>query len=406
MKNLIKLLITIFLVFNITFVNAQNDYIHMNKYSTEEYEFNPYTLVYEVKPTTDKAIKKKYKKINKLYKKQKYNEIQNIEPNFLPALYSIYINNENKKNYNSAIIELKRIRNLYPNFNPKAINAKLVNDLYSSKQYNEAITEIKKLGINYPYYNYYLSDCYFNLGMYKEAMIYSKQVKSNDEMYVKAQEILFRCLYRQKNIKEAYIVAKRLIDIDSYNPKHYLRAVSCTTNNDEKLKYLYKARNLTNDSAAELEINTTIIVLEHQKIQNAVKSSKKFIETPNWVEIISPVASYGNDMYWIERQDKFFKSTNDCIKNYTGSELSACFTSVISKQNTLNQQLMQQEQMHQENMYRQAVLDQNERMINIQRIQSINQMQMNNNLQNINNNLQQQNFNLQNINNNLFYSRF
>ena len=57
MKNLIKLLITIFLVFNITFVNAQNDYIHMNKYSTEEYEFNPYTLVYEVKPTTDKAIK-------------------------------------------------------------------------------------------------------------------------------------------------------------------------------------------------------------------------------------------------------------------------------------------------------------------------------------------------------------
>jgi hypothetical protein len=243
--------------------------------------------------------------------------------------------------------------------------------------------------------------------------MYARQVKSNDEMYVNAQEVLFRCLYRQKNIKEAYIVAKRLIDIDSRNPKHYLRAVSCTTNNDEKLRYLYKARDLTNDSTAELEINSTIITLEHQKIVNAVKSSKKFIETPNWVEIISPVASYGNDMYWLERQDKFFKSTNDCIKNYTGSELSACFTSIVNKQNTLNQQLMQEEQLHQENLYRQAVLEQNERMINIQRIQSINQMQMNNNLQNINNNLQQQNFNLQqqnfnlqNINNSLFYSRF
>ena len=126
MKNIIKLLLVILLIFNIAVVNAQNDFIHMDKYATDEYEFNPYTLVYEFKPTTDKVLKKKYKKINKLYKKQKYNEVLNIENNFLPALYSIYINNENKKNYNSAIIDLKKIRTLYPNFNPKAISAKLV----------------------------------------------------------------------------------------------------------------------------------------------------------------------------------------------------------------------------------------------------------------------------------------
>lgn len=408
MKNLIKFVLLIGLIFNVYHAYAMNstDYIHMERYSSEEYVFDPYTLTYEIKPTTDKFLKKKYKKINKLYKQQKFSEILDNGEDFLPALYSIYIEDENKKNYNSAINDLRKIKSLYPDFNPKVIDAKLVENLSLAKQYNEMIDEVKKLGASYPYYHYYLADGYFNLDAYKEAEIYALQVSSSDDMYIEAQEILFKCLYRQKNVKDAYAVVKHLIEIDPYNARHYLRAVSCTTNNYEKLKYLYKARDLVNNDVIELEINRTIIALEQLKIQNVVKNSKKFIESPNWVEIITPVMSYGSKTYWLERQDNFFKATNNCMQNYTGGELSACFSSLISKQNTLNQQLIQQEQLNQENLYRQAILNQNERMINLQRIQSINQMNINNSLQDINNSLHQQNYNLQNINNSMFNTRF
>lgn len=408
MKNVIKLLLIVFLLIGVLSANAQNlnSYTHMEEYSTNEYKFNPYNLVYEFKPTTDKSLKKKHKNIDKLYKKKKYSEILNIESNFLPALYGLYINNENKKDYNSAINNLTKIREIYPDFNSKVISAKLISDLHSSKRYDEVIEEIKRQGSEFPYYNYYLADCYFNMGAYKEASLYAKQVKINEDVYVKAQEIVFKCLYRQNNIKDAYIIAKKLIDIDSNNPKQYLRAASCTTNNNEKLKYLYQARKLVSDRNVAFEINNTIAALEQLKIQNVVKNSKKYIEYPNWVEIVSPVISYGSDKYWINRQDMFYNATNSCMQNYSGGELSSCFASIISKQNTLNQQLMQQEQMRQENLYRQAILEQNERMIDLQREQNYNQVLINNSLRNINSNLDQQNYNLRNINSNLNQQNF
>ncbi|MBR6302081.1 hypothetical protein IKR55_05010, partial [bacterium] len=158
--------------------------------------------------------------------------------------------------------------------------------------------------------------------------------------------------------------------------------------------------------AIVFQINNTIAAIEQLKIQNAVKDSKKYIEYPNWIDIISPVMSYGSDKYWINRQDMFYKATNNCIQNYKGDDLSACFTSIISKQNTLNQQLIQQEQMRQENLYRQAILLQTERMIELQREQNYNQVLINNSLKNINSNLDQQNYSLRNINNNLNQQNF
>ena len=181
----------------------------------------------------------------------------------------------------------------------------------------------------------------------------------------------------------------------------------------QKLKYLYHVRDLCDVSnAVFMDVNNSIIAIEQSKINNAT-NSKIFIEKPDWLEIISAVSSYGSNTYWIERQNDFFKSTNNCMRKYQGKELSACFASIITKQNTLNQQLLQQEQMKQENIYRQRILEQNDMMINLQLLQDSRQNQMNNTLQNINDNIQRQNFNqmqmnnsLQQINNQFLYRRF
>ena len=48
------------------------------------------------------------------------------------------------------------------------------------------------------------------------------------------------------------------------------------------------------------------------------------------------MVSYTDNEYWYERQDAFFKATNNCINRYVGTELNKCFNSVVEKQKDLN----------------------------------------------------------------------
>ncbi|MBQ3642695.1 tetratricopeptide repeat protein [bacterium] len=388
MKNLLKFILLILLFYNA--VSADELSANVSKSYNYGSDFNVESREYTKIKDKSKSNYKLYKKLDKLYEKNKYSEILKLNSDFLPALYNLAVENEAKENYETAISYLKKIRTKYPDFEENLINEKIVEDLYVEENFKEIISLAQSFEIKTEKINYFISAAYFNTGNYNKAIAAAEKVKFNKNFTIPAIEIIFKSYYRQKDKVNAYKYAKILVSKDGTNPQQYLRLSFVTPDKTEELSSLYKARNLTNNLNYKFQINSKIIKTEQSKIDNKIKNSSKFIEQPVWTEIISPFTKYGSNTYWINRQDLFFSSTNNCIRHYSGSELSSCFTSVVNKQNLLNQQLVQEKRIEQENNYRQAILEQNERMIFWQQMQTINQIIMNQNLNNIDNSIRNQ----------------
>ena len=77
---------------------------------------------------------------------------------------------------------------------------------------------------------------------------------------------------------------------------------------------------------------------------------------------------YGSDDYWYKRIDKFFESTNKCIKDYRGQNLVACFNQVNEEQERLTREL-------EEYIFRQQQLAYQQELIRQQQLQNYYQSQ-------------------------------
>lgn len=336
------------------------------------------------------------KKLDTKYKKGLYNKILLNYPNFTPAIFALY--NQNKTaNYHQALNYLYKIKNIDTQFDKNYINELIFEQLYKLKEYEKATQMYWQIYNKTDYDNFILSDCYLELNKYPQAISYAMKIIKQSTYYYAAQEVLFKAYYRQNNIEKAKQIARNLIYLKPNIPDNYIRYATCSSDINEKLKNYYLARNYANNLSQKLDINSEIINLEQSKIDKIYRTLNIFVEKPDWLSIRESIV-YLDEDYWINRQDDFFKSLNNCTSKYRGNEQAKCFASVNSKQNKLSMQLYQQIKDAKEEAYRRQIIQQNEQMIMQQKINNIQQMNQNIQLQNLNNTMQQRNYQLQNTN--------
>ena len=375
-----------------------------NDFFTYEPISNTFSMVITDKKHIDYSDKEYYKnykiakKINRLYLKNKNSKILKKYPDFIPSLLEMYQYNYDNRNYNAALENLNTIKSLNK-FNHEYLSLSFYKTYTALGKHEQALRELLPFKDKKDYY-FFIADSYLNLNRYNEALNYASKVTSKDKRYYVAQEVIFKAYYRQKNYDKAKVVAKNLIKLEPLISDNYIRYAVCEINKNEKLKYLYLARNKEQSLTKKIQINGSIIKLEQEKVDFAYKKLKVFVEKPDWLTVYSS-CDFGNDEYWMSRQDDFFKTANLCITQYVGLEQAKCFAHLNENQVKLNNILKEIDKEQREEEYKNAVLQQNELLIQQQMIRNINQVNTNNQLRDINFNLQQQNFQLQNINNRL-----
>ena len=203
---------------------------------------------------------------------------------------------------------------------------------------------------------------------FNQAFLYAnKYLTSKDSVYKhNAHEVRYNVFLHQKRKDLAKKEAQEMLKIQK-SANVYFKLAYCSTSRDEKLNYYNSARTLTDNNKDYFYCVAQIAKLEQSKIDDIVKKLGLYVKKPDWFEVLK-TSSYGSHEYWIARQDKFFISTNDCIKNYKGQNLVACFEQVNKDQIQLTQELN-------EEAYRQQQLAYQQELIRQQQIQNYYQSQ-------------------------------
>lgn len=304
---------------------------------------------------------KQAKKINKMYKKNKHGEILSLYPDFVPSLYSFFDESLKEKKYDVALKYLAKIEPLDHSFTNDQMNLFYYFTYYGQKNYSEALKRAKKISLQDDM-QLNIASCYLNLKNYDKAIAVASRIDKNDVRYYPAQELIFKAYYRQNNYLKANVVANKLLKLNPDIPDNYIRLAKLEINPEKQLKYYYEARNKADDRLIKFEINNIIIEKEQKKIDDAFKKIKVYLQKPKWLDCVTST-KYGNEQYWQNRQDDFFADTTNCIKNYSGNELSKCFIAVNEKQNKLTEDLEEDIKDERTSKYQDKIVEQNRRMI-------------------------------------------
>ena len=182
---------------------------------------------------------------------------------------------------------------------------------------------------------------YYYMQDLKNAENYAGKIPPNDSVYLAAQELLYSIYNITQNPQKAYTAAKILVKLDPGNPDNYMKVAYATTNNDEKLINLYRAKQIfysQNLSSMIVKINDLTAPLEQNRIDEAYKKITSYCKKPDWFKVKSRNENLlsGDITYWDRRQSEFFETANDCIKRYSGSNLAACFKDLNDTQEHLD----------------------------------------------------------------------
>lgn len=345
----------------------------------------------------DKSLKNLNKTVlraNKLYdKSEKYKGYKKEElllksiktyPNMWPAYFDLAEYYYDTNQFNKA---LKYAIPYYKRTNDKTMYALLGDSYYFTKQDDMAYKIFKeyiKNQENVDYRTYYkIAESGYErivtfeklkLGKYteedkkylSEVIYYANKAieNTNDtDLIYKAEEIKYKVYCALKNKKLALHQAEILKNMkEDYGA--YMRIALQYDDKNKKLENYYKAKAFSTNEASLYVINRGIANIEQEKIDNAIKNSGIYVKCPNWKNISSISSSLGSTVYWSKRQDEFFKSTNNCIKNYKGQNFVACINQINNDQEKLNAELK-------DDMYRQQQLARQDELIRQQQLQTM-----------------------------------
>ena len=340
-----KKIILIFFIFLSTITCSQADYRNYYEFETNlDVKFRPYN------GELSKDLKKEYKKIqkNEKYIKQgKYEKAENLMPDYIPNVARFINVYTDKKEYPKALEYSKKLLELDKNnLFPRSSKEYRVGILYSLN--GDYVNSNKYL---FPYINtnsmarFQIAQNYYYMQDLKTAEKYASVIKKNEAGFFPAQELLYVVYTVTKNPQKAYTTAKNLVELDPGNPQNYLKVATSTSNNNEKLRYFYRAKQIY--YSQELlgminNINKLIAPIEQAKIDNAYKKITTYCKKPDWFKIRERDKKLLADdfEYWDKRQNEFFETANDCIGRYTGSNLAACFKDLNETQERLDTALV------------------------------------------------------------------
>ncbi len=301
------------------------------------YKFEPnldVKFIQSIEPE-DKTLKKEYKTIlknEKYIKQKKYQKADKLLPDFIPNLARFINIYSDKKDFKNALETAKRLTELdTANLFPKSAKDYRLGVLYSLN--GDYINSNKYL---YPYINqnsyarFQIAQNYYYMQDLKTAEAHASKIKTQEDAFYPAQELLYTIYDITKNPQKAYTAAKNLIKFDPGNPQNYMRIAASTSNDAEKLTNYYRAKQIylsQNLNDMIKRINNLTAPIEQKKIDEAYKKLTFYCKKPDWFKIKERSGDLLSDdiSYWDKRQNEFFNTANDCISRYTGSNLAACF---------------------------------------------------------------------------------
>ena len=214
----------------------------------------------------------------------------------------------------------------------------------SNRNYKKAIeiltTAVQNVPIDFDI-NYYLGNCYFEVGMYLKAMIYLKEALCIDKKSVDTlQKIILSCT-NIGDFTTAYCCLKRLLPLIKHNQKEYLNTLknisefAKTFNNQSYIGHLewgdkyFKDNNYT---LALFEYENCVLLDDKMQftLEEKIKRIKSIIQPENW--IIKTCIEKGNDKY--NRGD--FKTSNKyftkimLLSNENSSEYKLAKSKIIN----------------------------------------------------------------------------
>ncbi len=337
MRKLILLLILF--IFSITCSMA--DYRSYYKFETNlDVKFIPY------EGELSKDLKKEYKSIqkNEKYIRQgKYEKAEKLMPDYIPNIarfINIYMFDKDFQkalSYAKKLIELDKT-NLFPISEKEyrlGVLYSLSGDYINSNKCLLPYEDTNSMAL------FQIAQNYYYMQDLNSAESYALKIKKTDSAFFPAQELLYNIYSVLKNPQKAYTTAKKLVQLDAGNPQNYMRVAHSTSNDSEKLRYYYRAKQIYYSQELTdmiVSVNELIAPLEQQKIDNAYKKITSYCKKPDWFKIRAKNEKLlQNDYdYWDKRQNEFFETANDCILRYTDSNLAACFKDLNESQERMD----------------------------------------------------------------------
>lgn len=337
--------------------------------------------------TLTKEEKKDYKYTKKIQQKidrGAWGEVLYKYSDFYPALIQYYDNCKNKNLYEEAlrIMDKIRIGDRYNQiFSQDTINHELVTLYIKNKQY------IKALDILVQYENTYndrvyadMANCYYGLQNYQNAIKYLNKIKNKQ---YSDYELMYSVYKDSNNIVNAHKAAIALCNT-RYNFENLMKVQATSTNDADRLKYAYQARNTTNDDISIIMVNKIIADLEQKKLDRQLNTLHQFIKKPNWEYFQSQLPENVSTAELCQKQDEFFDMANRYLIQYSGQQLTNAFASlnqdftnyVQAKKNQYYQelQLKMQQAAQQQQYYMQQQILEEQRMQNYIRMQRVQEM--------------------------------
>ena len=305
--------------------------------------------------TLSGSIKDTYKKIKKIEKyisEGSYERAVKEDVNFLPThikYYNYFLSCDDFRSAMNEIITIKRLNSIDRILDDNIVSYKLGMLYYLNKNYSAALTYLANFSEahNPSQENlwYALGDIYFNLRNYDLSIKFLQKIAPNSINYIPAQEILYNSFYASNHMQDANKCAKLLLDTSPVSENYLRYADTLTDNYEKKLNLYYTARELAQreeNLSSLILADNGIALIEQNKIDNAVKSLKGFVEKPDWQKISNKISAITEPKELSNRQKNFFKATGDCIKNFKDNDLVKCFEFVNREEEKLtNEKLMQ-----------------------------------------------------------------
>ena len=278
---------------------------------------------------------KKAKKIENYISQKNFSKAVNLDTEFLPThikYFNYLVDINDLHSAMNEMIIIKRLNSRDRVLDDNVVSYKLGMLYYMNKNYASALTYLSGLSEQHNPSEenlwFALSDIYYNLNNFESSIKFGQKIPTTSIDYPAILEILYKDYYNLKDIANAEKYAQELVRRKP-SAINYIRLAAVSSKSDsERLNMLNRARNLAltmSDYDTLIKADAGIARLEQKKIDTAVEKLSGFVEKPDWNKITQSVASISEPIELSERQQNFFKSTNNCIAKYNNNDLIRCF---------------------------------------------------------------------------------
>lgn len=303
--------------------------------------------VYKNIVSADKLWKQAMSTADSKKKVKLYNKAIKRNPELHPVSYNLlvyYFTNEKYFRANRIYTRLKDL-GLLSNYDMAYFMGGALN--YKYKNYNESISLLNEYLTKTNIDNntkiltyYYLTSANFIVGRNQDVIKNADNLLNLDKSYqLICSKYKYASYYKLHNLNAAKQEALILVKLEPNSTNYYNLAIS-TTNDNEKLSYLKKAKSLENNEKIIFNMNQLMAPIEQKKINAAVKTCGAYVNKPTWSEFYTP--KRGDIAYWNKRYNAFIDQAYYCMNNYKGKDLAYCFNDLKSSE-TRKDDILRQE---------------------------------------------------------------